>query len=287
MNTASHLHTFSQLERLPVLPEAATKLLQTLEDENVNQQDIILDLSRDFSLTCKLLRIANSSFYGLTYHVASIHDALMILGSRTVHSLAIASLLTAHLYKWVDSIDGIKQFFNTALENAIYSQLLARHISFQSDVAFTAGLLHDIGKLAIAIEFPAYSKSILAQNQSSRSITTEINGKTRHFLYSDVSRNILNYWHIPSEIQDAVQHHCETLRKDTDILTLLVAAAALLSNRADGINQRIEMLQTQTVLWDRLELSKDILEELEKKAQESLIEILDIVKSFPETKGTI
>lgn len=282
MNADSNLNTFSQLERLPILPEAATKLLQTLKSENVNQEDIILDLSRDFSLTCKLLRMANSSFYGLTYHVASIHDALMILGSRTVHSLAVASLLTTHLYKWADSVDGLKQFFNAALENAIYSQLLARHISFQSDIAFTAGLLHDIGKLAIAIEFPSYSKSILTQNYSSKSITTEINGQTRYFLYPDISKKILDNWHLPTEIQHAVHDHCETLNEKTNTLTLLVAAAALLSNHKFSLDQRIEMLQSQSVLWERLQLKRDFLEDLEQLAQQSLVEILDIVKSSPE-----
>ena len=143
MNAVVERHLFAHLRRLAALPEALTELLRTLDDENANQRTITLTISRDLSLTCKMLRIANSSFYGLAYHVASVQDALMILGLRTVRSLAIATLLTTHLQKWAGSLSSLRHFFEHSLGSAIYSQLLAKHISIQGDAAFTAGLLHD------------------------------------------------------------------------------------------------------------------------------------------------
>ncbi len=282
MNAMVEAHVFTHLQRLPALPEALNEVLRTLDDENATQRTIILTISRDLSLTTKMLRIANSSFYGLAYHVASIHDALMILGLRTVRSLAIATLLTTQMQKWSGSMSSLRHFFEHALETAIYCQLLANHVSIQSDTAFTVGLLHDIGKLAVVVDYPASTEAVFSSEEAVQDLRMFGGKDLGSFNHAELGGRILAHWHFPTEVQDAVRFHHSPLTHETSDLTMLVIAANMLNKHNVNVAQGMQSLKEERLLWSRLELTEEALFKIDAKAKEGFQELLSILHTFQE-----
>lgn len=287
MNAIVEAKVLSQLRRLPALPEALNELLLALDNEKSSQRAIALNISRDLSLTCKMLRIANSSFYGLSYHVASVHDALLVLGLRSVRSLAVATLMVSQLQQWAGSKTSLKHFFEHALETAICSQLLAKQLSIQSDTAFTAALLHDIGKLALVVEFPVFSELVLESDESMQDLELAGVQSLGQFKHAELGGKILAHWHFPASIQEAVRCHHDPVTTETSELTLLVVAANILKNSHWSLSERLQRLRESSILWDRLSLSEETLIKIESKASEGFEELVNILDHFDDVEEVI
>ncbi len=272
-----------QLRELPAIPQALQDLLQTLSNEHADRRQIILEVSRDLSLSCKLLRIANSSFYGLSYQVASIQDAVLILGLRTVRSLAIATLMSAQMQIWLGKREELRHFFEHALHSAVYAQLLAEHISFNRDNAFTAGLLHDIGKLVLASEFPDCSSSVLEQEVEWQSVRDVKSGEVQLISHAELGQRVLQHWHFPLEVQQAVAEHHSALSANSSNLTRLLVAANIFAdvNRSDA--ERLQVVQQTTELWQGLGLSDSLVIDILERGRHYFAELLAIFAQHEQT----
>lgn len=270
-----------QLRELPALPQALQDLLQTLADEQADRRQIIHEVSRDLSLSCKLLRIANSSFYGLSYQVASIQDAVLILGLRTLKSLAIATLMSSQIQQWLGQREALRDFFEHALQSAVYAQLLAEHISYNRDNAFTAGLLHDIGKLVLASEFPESSTQLL-QTECEWQIAPDQQDTELQISHAVLGQQVLQHWHFPQEVQVAVAEHHSVLSSSSGDLTRIVIAANIFADSDLSDSERLSEMQQMTLLWQALGLSEEKCRELLTRGRLYYAELLTIFAQHPQ-----
>lgn len=270
-----------QLRELPALPQALQDLLQTLADEQADRRQIIHEVSRDLSLSCKLLRIANSSFYGLSYQVASIQDAVLILGLRTLKSLTIATLMSSQIQQWLGQREALRDFFEHALQSAVYAQLLAEHISYNRDNAFTAGLLHDIGKLVLASEFPESSAQLL-HSEPEWQIVPEQQEAVLKISHAELGQQVLQHWHFPHEVQVAVAEHHSALSNSSSDLTRIVIAANIFADLELTDGERLQQLQQTSLLWQALELSEEKAGEILARGRVYYAELLAIFAQHPQ-----
>lgn len=135
--------------RLPALPAVVVELVTSLDAEDVDADTLAEIISRDQILVARLLRLANSSFYGMLGRIHSIRDAIMLIGLRGVRSLAIAASLSGALPRECTGLS-LQHFWRHSTATAIAAQELARRNRLPADLAFIAGLLHDIGRLILA-----------------------------------------------------------------------------------------------------------------------------------------
>ncbi|MEO8808319.1 MAG: HDOD domain-containing protein, partial [Burkholderiaceae bacterium] len=152
-----------KIVRLPSLPQAVLDVMRLLATEGVRTSEITARIERDQALTARTLRIANSAFYGVPGRVATIHNAIGILGLRTVGTLFTTAAVAAQFRATACPEFEFGRFWRHAIATALVARGLAQKLRMDEDVAFTAGLLHDIGRLAMATQFPVETGQVLRE----------------------------------------------------------------------------------------------------------------------------
>ena len=188
------------------------KLVTLLDQPAVSNEDVVTVLKYDDVLTAKLLRACNSPYFGFDEQVSSVEQAVMILGHQQilhmVLSLAFGGAMSTRLPGY--AIEAKELWFHS-LSTAVAAEHLARSglpVEVEPPVAFTAGLLHDIGKLALHQVLDTGTQTairdcIIQQRLPRNVAEREILG-TDH---CEVGARLLETWRLPVEIVEAVAHH--------------------------------------------------------------------------------
>ncbi|MFT3859485.1 MAG: HDOD domain-containing protein [Aquabacterium sp.] len=206
---------------LPALPEVVNELMRCLDDAGTAQDQLAEKLSRDPALSMKALRLANSSFYGLSREILSIPEALKVLGRRTVSLLVLAAAASDALQVPPHSGLDFRAFWRHALGTALCGQALARCLQLPSDAGFTVGLLHDVGQLALACLVPDDYARVRAHQQSE---DIPILQAERHLLgtdHAEIGALLAERWNLAPHIIDAIaSHHQPTLQHSRGLVGL-------------------------------------------------------------------
>lgn len=152
----------SRVHALPALPQAALDALAALRDDESSAEHCGTLLGRDQAIAARVLKLANSAFYGVTGRVGSVRDAVLLLGRRPLISvLTVAALSGQFDPKRCPGFD-FAGFWRHAIGVALTTRALARLSGEDQDLAFTTGLLHDIGRLVLATQFNAPYAAVAA-----------------------------------------------------------------------------------------------------------------------------
>lgn len=195
---------------LPAVPSVYTKLSRRLEDPNASVFELSEMIAADSTLAAQVLRIANSAFFGHHQHVTKIEAAAARLGTRLLKSL----VLTAEVYNRFP----VSPFMVERLEALqTHASLVARIAANLEpgtpwrDDAFTAGLLHDIGKLLLAAYLPDLHASIVREAEREGRPEHEIELQRMGAHHGGIGACLLGMWGLPSEILEAADRHHDPL----------------------------------------------------------------------------
>jgi putative nucleotidyltransferase with HDIG domain len=194
---------------LPALPQAVMQALAILRSDNPRIDDCAARIAVDAALTARTLRLANSAFYGVSGRVATLQDAIHVLGTQTLAALLTAAAVLPHLADRQRLGAEYDVFWRHALGTALASQALARLQGIGADLAFTAGLLHDIGRLALATHFP---DEHLAVARCAAETDVSLLSAERRLLaidHAEVGAMIARNWHFPAAVVQAIALHHE------------------------------------------------------------------------------
>jgi len=194
---------FSQALNIPSIPKVVQELINNFNNEGSNAHDIAKKLQMDPTLSLKVLRLANSARYGAGRKINSIESAVITLGFDALKTLVIASGVTAAC----KSIPGLNQkhFWRTAFSVANLTKLLAKMARQEPEVAFTCGLLHNIGDtlLFLAHKEQMTNIDVLSHNGAERA-TLQQNQFGCNFM--NVGAELARRWNFPEEICLAIAH---------------------------------------------------------------------------------
>jgi len=202
----------AKVKRLPAVSQAALKLVSLLDQPAVSNEDVVTVLKYDDVLTAKLLRACNSPYFGFEEKIFSVEQAVLILGHQQilhmVLSLAFGGAMSTTLPGY--AIEA-RELWSHSVTTAVAAEQLAKNglpMELEPPVAFTAGLLHDIGKLALnqVLDADAQSaiRSRIAQSQFPRNLAEREVLGTDH---AEVGARLLETWRLPDEIVEAVANH--------------------------------------------------------------------------------
>jgi putative nucleotidyltransferase with HDIG domain len=194
------------LRGLPPLPSVVLDLIASLGQDELSAAQYAAKISRDQALAAKTLRLANSSFYGRGGQVRSVTEAITVLGLRTVRALVTAAGLSGS-FRRHGGFDH-DAFWRHSFGSALCAQALADELRRDDgDLAFTVGLLHDIGTLALASLFaPAYAEVV----QWRREKDGQGSDAERAVLgidHAEVGGLIAQQWNFAPTIVDAIRQH--------------------------------------------------------------------------------
>jgi len=196
---------------MEVLPNVVMKLLSFTDDDDHSLKDVVAVIQNDPSLTTSVLRVANSAAYAPRTAVTTLSRAIVMLGEKMVTGIAIGSCLS-HMYN--DSLDGYEsvkgEFWNHSLRSAIAAKQISGYAlkDIQGDFAFTAGLLHDIGKSVIS-DFLIGSSEMLRNWLESGQVEDFIQAE-RNLLgtdHAEVGYAISVKWGLPEILCDVIKYH--------------------------------------------------------------------------------
>lgn len=204
------LHTpdvVARVNHLPALPAVVMELLNSLDNSDVGIDALARRIALDQALAAKTLRLANSSFYGMSRKVTSIGDATSILGLRTLRNVAIAAGVCDSFAPSADSGFDFKAFWRHSIGTALCARSLAEVLRLDADTAFTLGLLHDVGRLALASSFPDDYAESLRHQQRQDCTTLEAERATLGTDHAAVGGLVAEHWRFAPGLVAAIVHH--------------------------------------------------------------------------------
>lgn len=197
----------SAVGELPASPVIVSSVMGLTSDLNASLTEISQVLSSDQSLTAKVLKLSNSSFYGRSKGVKTLQEAVMILGFSTVRSLVVAT--SAHSMYMKDDEHGMKmKLWRHSLSSAVTARQLAVRLKHpDKEEVFIAALLHDIGKLVMMQKMTESYHEIVSRVQDDQREFYEVESQVLGFSHDQVARLLLETWSFPESITASVCGH--------------------------------------------------------------------------------
>ena len=227
-----------EIAELRPLPTCAIRILALAEDARFSAHDLAAVIATDQAVTVRLLRLANSAYYGFPRRITTVRDAVVLLGFREVRSATLSACV-------IDVVPGSTNldydaFWQFSLTIAMLSEILSRTEGAHRDHAFTAGVLHNIGRLALDQSRPeALARTIDAARRDGRSLP-DAQRDTLGFTDAELGARLAERWNFPPALVDTIEHHATAphLLADRSSLTaVVVRARAFARSRglADGV----------------------------------------------------
>lgn len=242
-----------RIQALPPLPNSAMQVIALTRNSETDIKDLISVISQDPALAANILRQANSSYYGYARRISSLPEAVIILGFQTIQGLAMASalspLLKTPLVGYGMDQEGL---WRHSLFTAMASKRLCKRLRLPfGDIAFTAGLLHDIGKLILTIYIQEVGLFILKKIDQGNLTYRELEEKIIGFDHATVGGFIAQQWNLPDDLVEAItNHHTPELAHNQQQLTAVVHVASGLTNLlgvAESVDSFLNPLQQQAL----------------------------------------
>ena len=196
-----------RIAQLPALPRAAAEALAMLRDDNSSAEDCARCIGTDQALTARVLRLANSAFYGVPGRVGSVNRAVQMLGKRTLRAALTAVALTGQFSAIQCEGFRFDGFWRHTIGTAIGAEAIARARSLDDETAFTAGVLHDIGRLALAAHFPRETAAMLELARTRDLPWLDAERLALGTDHAVVGATIASQWHFPAAVQAAIAAH--------------------------------------------------------------------------------
>lgn len=201
----------NDIERLPSFPDIVHKVLQMVRDSEADFQAVAKEISKDVGLTSDILRISNSAYYSPSREIRSVHEAIVILGLKAVKDIVMVSAARGILKQ---PITGYRieerDMWDHSLAVASLSAKIATDFKTKTpaDVAFTAGLLHDVGKVVLSQTFrKAYVQISMDFKQNPNQRFTELEKKYMGYNHSEVGAILLKKWNFPTDLVEAALYN--------------------------------------------------------------------------------
>ena len=257
-------HVARRVGQLPALPQAVLQALALLRSETASDQDCAQRIALDAAMTARTLRLANSAFYGVSGRVATIRDAVLLLGRRTLGTMLAAvsvadSIGRSGMVGGPDAGEAIGRFWRHALACALAAQILARRRTPDQDVAFTAGLLHDIGQLVLRAHHAEALQAVRAAAAVDDADRLPFERALLGLDHAQVGAMVARHWHFPPEVIEAIGAHHGPLAGDGPVtLADLVHVADALAHTLDlEGDEDAAVPELGAATWRRVALGAD------------------------------
>ena len=199
----------SKFKDLPTLPDVVAKVMRIVSNPLTTAEDLNQVISLDQALTFKVLRLANSAYYGFPQEITTITQSVTILGFNTIRNLALSISVHKMLFSGTErSLFSHRDFWKHCVGVAVCSKILAKRVGYKSeDNAFTAGLLHDIGKSVLdRIEHDGFMRALQASHNDKRPLW-EAEREYCGVDHAYVGAQLAEIWNLPEDLRVAVQRH--------------------------------------------------------------------------------
>jgi HD-like signal output (HDOD) protein len=259
--TAAAERFFVQHQALPTMPEVASRLLRSFDDDHVGLGEIAALIEKDGALAAKVLRLANTAHYSPSHQIATVTDAAHALGLETLRNLTLAACLSG-AFPQVQGLDR-GTFWRHSVATAHYARILARMLGADaatSDTAYLAGLMLRTGQLLMALDAPQLVADVEAHasEPGSRFSLEEHRFGCTH---ADVTASLAAHWHFPQALVEAFKDANTPLEiRPFSLIAAVLHLAEVLADAAERHDEPVHALKVAVPeLVDHLHLDLELL----------------------------
>jgi HD-like signal output (HDOD) protein len=265
-----------KIDDLPPMPKVLHKARQVLSDPNSSFKDITRIIETDQAIAAKILKVANSAYYGLSGMVSSIHHASVVLGYQTLEQVitmvSSSSILGMQLRGY-----GLQagMLWKHSLATAIASRSIAklRAPSLEND-AFCVGLIHDAGKLALDPHVLDKRKEIDAFLRDRSPFFLEAERKVLGFDHAEIAMDLCKKWKLPDYQSEAMRYHHHPEASNGNPLAHIVHIADYIAKQAgfgSGYGSQTPPLHARSL--EKLNMKGENMEEIARQVSSSVEQI--------------
>ncbi len=257
---------------LPSPPQVYLEMQDALTKGQDSPSELSKIISKDTSLTAKLLKLANSAFYGFSKEIESITHAVSLIGTRQL-TMLVSGMCFVSGFKYIPSdIVDMETFWKHSLSTGIHAHLIARSAGFRdSERFFVGGLLHDIGRLALFHGKPDTAKAALAKAKEKQSTLVYMEQEELGYDHSTLGSILLREWNIPNQLRALVlYHHIPEIAKEVREFAVIHVADTITRALGMGLSGEFFVMPLREVAWESLNISVEQYEEILEDAAELL-----------------
>jgi putative nucleotidyltransferase with HDIG domain len=262
------------------LPVLVVELLNSFEQEDLSAGELARKVSQDQALSAKTLRLANSSFYGLSRKVTTIQQAITILGFDSVRTLIAAAALTDAFAGNKHAAFDFNGFWRHSIGTAVCAKLLARAAGLNQSIAFISGLLHDIGILVLVTRFPQQYSAAMNYRLTNDCYMIEAERAVLGPDHCIVGRTLAEHWKFPVLMQRAIANHHAPNVEDLGDVPGLIHLADAITHALDfaGLEDDLVPVISENA-WNSLELEPALLQTVFRETEAEFEEMCLILAS--------
>ncbi len=252
----------SRLREVPAMPAAAMEAIRVLQDPDADARSIMQALQHDPGLTANVLRLANSAYFGSPRKVSTIQEAAVRLGTKRILRVVVTSAAAPVVRRAVKGYDlSAGELWEHSASVAVGTDALAEALKMRLPAAaFTAGLLHDVGKILLGTHVEVEASEIVALAVREKIGFDEAERRLLGIDHAEAGAAVLESWELPDEVVLAARwhHRPEEVGSTSATLDLVHAADAL--SMAEGLGAGRDGLQYRPskAVVERLGLSTKI-----------------------------
>jgi len=190
------------------LPSIFLRLNNAVNDLRSSVTDIGNIISEDQGLTARILKLANSPLYGFPSKIETISKAVLIIGTKQIRDLTLATSIIRVFEGIPENLITMETFWRHSIACGVIARIIAGYRREPNvETFFTAGILHDIGRLIMYAKMPAECRDILSQIAKQPQLLFKVERESLGFNHTDVGGLLLKQWKLPQDLMEAVANH--------------------------------------------------------------------------------
>ena len=253
----------SQIESLPSMPSIYTEIVTEMQSEDPAIKKVGEIISKDLSMTAKILQMVNSAFFGLFQKIKSPEQAVMMLGMETIKALVLSVKIFSEFNQKSFAWFNIDELFDHSLAVSVYAKAIIKNENLDQGLinnSMMAGLLHDLGKLILATNFEKSYRQVRAEAEGTGKNLLDLEYEAFGTSHAEIGAYLMGLWRLENSIIEAIAFHHLPARSMTQNMGLLAAVHVgdALDHEARTPSGENTQLQCDTEYLDKLEITSRI-----------------------------
>lgn len=233
------------VERLPMMPKIVTEIIRSIDNDNIAIDLLVHQISSDIGLSSSILKMANTHRFSMHGGIASVHDAVMLIGFKHIRDMVcMAGLINNFPQNKSISFD-YANFWRHSIGVGVCARVLSKHVlnkqlKLNPDVAFISGILHDIGELALIVAAPNEFNTTMEYRASHDCQIFEAEQVVLGLDHAQIGAQLARKWEFPQAICDAIEkYHMPDVTPTSHMADLIHVSEVLCHALEMGTNGQI------------------------------------------------
>ncbi len=262
------------------LPTIFHQINQAVEDPEITFSEIARIISGDPSLSGRLLRLANSSFYGFSSRIETISHAITIIGMAQLRDLVLATTVVSQFKNVPSSIIDMESFWKHSVACGLTARIIAVYKKeFNTERYYVLGMLHDLGRLLMLLNIPDVVKDALNTCAAEKKLLFKTEMETLEFDHAEVGGELLKEWNLPSSLIEPVRyHHNPSAAPQFQMETAIVHTADLIVHALELGNSGDSFVPPlDPKAWDKIQIPSSLISNIVDQVN---VQFPDVVRAF-------